>query len=61
MIKNAFAISFLIFAFSMPSFAKELPDFTDLYEKQGPAVVNISTTQTVHAEGQGVMPFPNVP
>jgi serine protease Do len=26
-----------------------LPDFTDLAEKQGPAVVNISTTQTVRA------------
>jgi serine protease Do len=62
MIKKAFAISIFIFAFAMPSFAKELPDFTELYEKQGPAVVNISTTQTIHAEGQqGVMPFPNVP
>ena len=27
--------------------ARELPDFTELAEKQGPAVVNISTTQTV--------------
>jgi len=27
--------------------AAQLPDFTDLVEKQGPAVVNISTTQTV--------------
>ncbi len=27
--------------------AKELPDFTDLVEKQGPAVVNISTTQII--------------
>jgi serine protease Do len=61
MIKKAFAVSVFIFSFAMPSFAKELPDFTELYEKQGPAVVNISTTQTIHAEGQGVMPFPNVP
>ncbi len=30
------------------SFAKDLPDFTELYEKQGPAVVNISITQTAH-------------
>ncbi len=27
--------------------SRELPDFTELVEKQGPAVVNISTTQTV--------------
>lgn len=54
-----------VFAFAMvlaaPAVARELPDFTELYEKQGPAVVNISTTQTVHRGGQGVMPFPNVP
>lgn len=37
--------------------AKELPDFTELVEKQGPAVVNISTTQIIHnAEN-----FPNLP
>ncbi|HEY0666274.1 MAG TPA: DegQ family serine endoprotease [Gallionella sp.] len=35
----------------------ELPDFADLVEKQGPAVVNISTTQIIrNAPG-----FPNVP
>jgi len=28
-----------------------LPDFTDLVEKQGPAVVNVSTTSTAHAGG----------
>src|SRR5262245_63641279 len=27
--------------------AAQLPDFTDLVERQGPAVVNISTTQSV--------------
>ena len=27
---------------------RELPDFTDLVEKQGAAVANISTTQVVH-------------
>jgi len=37
--------------------AGELPDFTDLVEKQGAAVVNISTTQIVR-NAQG---FPNVP
>jgi serine protease Do len=61
MIKKIFAVSAFLFVFSAPVFAKELPDFTELYEKQGPAVVNISTTQTVHGGGQGVMPFPNVP
>ncbi|MDX1914644.1 MAG: DegQ family serine endoprotease [Methylophilus sp.] len=39
--------------------AKDLPDFTELAEKQGPAVVNISITATVH--GQGVMGFPGMP
>lgn len=62
MIRKFFAVTIFIFAFTAPSFAKELPDFTELYEKQGPAVVNISTTQTVHSDGQqGAMPFPNVP
>ena len=28
-----------------------LPDFADLVEKQGPAVVNVSTTSTAHATG----------
>ena len=37
--------------------AKELPDFTDLVEKQGAAVVNISTTQIV----RNMQNFPNVP
>jgi len=37
--------------------AKELPDFTELVEKQGASVVNISTTQIIR-NAQG---FPNVP
>ncbi len=37
--------------------ARELPDFTDLVEKQGSAVVNISTTQIVHNQSG----FPNLP
>jgi serine protease Do len=36
---------------------RELPDFTELVEKQGPAVVNISTTQTV----RGHRAFPQFP
>src|SRR3989339_1642070 len=39
------------------AYAKELPDFTELVEKQGPAVVNISTTQIIrNAHG-----LPNLP
>jgi serine protease Do len=37
--------------------SKELPDFTDLVEKQGAAVVNISTTQIIQ-NPQGI---PNIP
>lgn len=34
-----------------------LPDFSDLAEKQGPSVVNISTTQVIRGQNQ-FMPFP---
>ncbi len=37
--------------------ARELPDFTGLVEKQGPAVVNISTTQII----RNTQTFPNIP
>ena len=37
---------------------RSLPDFTDLVEKQGASVVNISTTQTVRGNPQGAFPFP---
>lgn len=40
-------------------YAKDLPDFTELAEKQGPAVVNISITQNMRAEN--AMPFPGMP
>jgi len=41
-----------VFASALPlvAKAKDLPNFADLAEKQGPAVVNVSTTQTVHAQ-----------
>jgi serine protease Do len=35
-----------------------LPDFTELVEKQGAAVVNISTTQLVRNNGRSAQPFP---
>ncbi|MES2237429.1 MAG: DegQ family serine endoprotease [Pseudomonadota bacterium] len=41
-----------------PSQARELPDFTDLVETQGPAVVNISTTQIIKQSAQAQLsPF----
>src|SRR5674476_413287 len=42
---------------SASALTKELPDFTDLAEKQGAAVVNISTTQIMRNE----QILPNVP
>jgi serine protease Do len=49
----AFMLSFLAPLAS----AAQLPDFTDLVEKQGPTVVNISTTQSVKNQ----IGAPNVP
>ncbi|MDE2117724.1 MAG: DegQ family serine endoprotease [Betaproteobacteria bacterium] len=40
--------------------ARELPDFTELVEKQGPAVVNISTTQIIRSP-QAFPGIPNLP
>jgi len=37
----------------VPVAARELPDFTDLVEEQGPTVVNISTTSMRPQQGQG--------
>ena len=48
------------FVFVAGAQAKELPDFTELVEKQGMAVVNVSTTQTV--QNENVFPqMPNIP
>ena len=44
---------------SAPRVGVNLPDFTSLIEAHGPAVVNISTTQTVNARSRrGDMPLP---
>jgi serine protease Do len=51
MIKNLVVLGALLLAYVNPVFAKDLPDFTELVEKQGAAVVNISTVQTVHGGG----------
>lgn len=49
MIKKIVTISIFLFAFASNASAKDLPDFTELAEKQGPSVVNISVTQVVQA------------
>ncbi|PKO44494.1 MAG: protease Do [Betaproteobacteria bacterium HGW-Betaproteobacteria-22] len=52
------AVTFAAIAtLNLPAYAKDLPDFTELAEKQGPAVVNISITQNVRGTG---LPFPNM-
>jgi hypothetical protein len=44
-------------AIAAPAFAqRDLPDFTELVERQGPAVVNISTTQAVRRQNVPQMP-----
>lgn len=59
MMKRFFSIVLLVFFFNS-SQAKELPDFTELVDKQGAAVVNVSTTQTVRNTPalQGMPNFP---
>jgi serine protease Do len=52
--------SMLLFSIAPSLHAVSLPDFTTLVEKYSPAVVNISTTQTVEA-GKGHVPFPGLP
>jgi serine protease Do len=49
-------VSFLLVSTLASAQVRGLPDFSDLAEKQGPAVVNISTTQAARS-AQG-MPFP---
>ena len=57
--KRVLAFITLFISFTTFSQARELPDFTELVEKLGPSVVNISTTQTVRNEG--VLPqIPNL-
>ena len=57
---NKIVMAFFIAVFSITTQAqnKALPDFTELVEKQGPAVVNISTTQTLRGMERGAQPFP---
>src|SRR5574343_1344765 len=56
---HRFASLFFLWFLTTFAFAQTrgLPDFSELAEKQGPAVVNISTTQVVRGQAQ-MMPFP---
>lgn len=55
---------FIVALIALPAslHAKELPDFTDLVEQQGRAVVNISTVQTQQIDANHFLPeIPNIP
>lgn len=60
MLSKCFAIFGLLLTFGSEVYAKDLPDFTELAEKQGASVVNISVTQVVQGGG-GFSPFPSMP
>lgn len=49
----------LLAAINTNGYAKDLPDFTELAEKHGAEVVNISVTQNV-SNGVNAMPFPGM-
>lgn len=53
------AIAFTFSSFIQIATANNLPDFTELAEKHGAEVVNISVTQVMQAGNS--MPFPNMP
>ncbi len=56
MMRTALAATALMFSLSAPVLARDAVDVAELVEKQGPAVVNISTTKLVR-RGQDTMPF----
>ncbi|MES2501243.1 MAG: DegQ family serine endoprotease [Pseudomonadota bacterium] len=55
------SFAFVFNAFNQTAIAKDLPDFTELAEKHGAEVVNISVTQVVQGGGNVPMPFPGMP
>jgi serine protease Do len=55
MLKRLLAFALAIFI-SQNVYARDLPDFTELVAKEGPAVVNISTTQIIHNDQAFGMP-----
>jgi serine protease Do len=56
MMRSFLAITAMLFTLTTPALAKDVMDVADLVEKQGPAVVNISTTKLVRRSQEG-MPF----
>lgn len=52
------ALFFAVLSLSAQAQSQGLPNFTELVEKQGPAVVNISTTQLVRGNGRGAQSSP---
>ncbi|NDP47712.1 MAG: DegQ family serine endoprotease [Sulfuriferula multivorans] len=56
MIKAALATTALVCALTAPALARDVMDVADLVEKQGPAVVNISTTKMLRRSAEG-LPF----
>jgi serine protease Do len=56
MMRTTLAAIALVFALSAPAVAKDVVDVADLVEKQGPAVVNISTTKLIK-RGPDSLPF----
>lgn len=56
MMKSFLAMTAFLFTLTTPALAKDVMDVADLVEKQGPAVVNISTTKLVRRSQEG-MPF----
>ena len=50
MLRKLLLAAFLLFPFCLLAQGRDLPDFSDLVDKQGAAVVNISTTQTVRGQ-----------
>lgn len=61
MLKKLIAVTAICLSFAGTAFSKELPDFTELAEKQGAAVVNISVTQLPQEGPAGMSPFPGMP
>ncbi|HWA11927.1 MAG TPA: DegQ family serine endoprotease [Burkholderiales bacterium] len=57
MFRQALAATLLaLLPVAAPAQVQGLPDFTDLVEKQGPAVVNVSTTSTARGGAQSPVP-----
>ncbi len=56
MFKTLMTVSALVLTLAAPAHAREVVDVADLVDRQGPAVVNISTTKLVKKNGDG-FPF----